>query len=194
MAETESLTYRDLAERLGITVNSARIKARRRKWRVMPGNHPLDPARVEVPTDFLSRVAPPSVGDSGATPMSSGDTPAESPPVTGGATLVSPVTGDLVPLAKAWEMVAETVASERARADAQAARQLAERDSLHLGHVERLMAQAAAERSLWLERVDAAELRAERVEQRLDHVLDVLLSERRQLAPEPRRPWWRRWL
>ena len=62
----------------------------------------------------------------------------------------------------------------------------------------RMQAQAAIERSLWLERVDAAEIRAERVEQRLDQVLDVLLSERRQPAgqAEPggeREPWWRRW-
>ena len=40
------------------------------------------------------------------------------------------------------------------------------------------------ERGLWLERIDAAELRAERVEQRLDQVLDALLQ---------RRTWWRFW-
>jgi hypothetical protein len=62
-----------------------------------------------------------------------------------------------------------------------------------------MQAQAAIERSLWLERVDAAEIRAERVEQRLDQVLDVLLSERRQPVASPtgpgeRAPWWRRWL
>ena len=71
------------------------------------------------------------------------------------------------------------------RADAQAAHHLAERDALHLDAIGRMQAQAGVERSLWLERVDAAELRAERVEQRLDQVLDVLLTERR--------PWWSRW-
>lgn len=35
---------------------------------------------------------------------------------------------------------------------------------------------AVLERALWLERVDAAELRAERVEARLDQVLDLLLD------------------
>jgi hypothetical protein len=94
-----------------------------------------------------------------------------------------------ITLARALEMVADTVANERA----DTARQFAERDSLHLDTLGRLQAQAAAERSLWLERVDAAELRAERVEQRLDQVLDVLLTERRQPVPEPRRPWWRFW-
>ena len=53
-------------------------------------------------------------------------------------------------------------------------------------HIERLLAQAAFERSLWLERVDAAELRAERVEDKLDQVLNELLADRR-------RPWWARW-
>jgi hypothetical protein len=94
-----------------------------------------------------------------------------------------------ITLARALEMVADTVTNERA----DTARQLAERDTLHLGHVERLMAQAAIERGLMIERVDAAEVRAERVEQRLDQVLDVLLSERRQPVPEPRRPWWLFW-
>lgn len=73
-----------------------------------------------------------------------------------------------------------------ARADEQAVRALAERDSMHLDAIGRMQAQAALERSLWLERVDAAELRAERVEQRLDQVLDVLLDRQR-------RPWWSRW-
>jgi hypothetical protein len=85
------------------------------------------------------------------------------------------------------------MASERA----ETARRLAERDTLHLDTLGRLQAQAAAERSLWLERIDAAEIRAERVEQRLDQVLDVLLNERRQPVSQvetgEREPWWRRW-
>ena len=83
------------------------------------------------------------------------------------------------------------VADQQARHDAETARRLVERDSLHLGHIERLLAQAGIERSLWLERVDAAEVRAERVEQRLDQVLDQLLADRRQQVE--RAPWWRRW-
>jgi hypothetical protein len=59
---------------------------------------------------------------------------------------------------------------------------------------------------LWLERVDAAEIRAERVEQRLDQLLEPLLQQRPApagrsepppAAPAPaapaREPWWRRW-
>jgi hypothetical protein len=47
---------------------------------------------------------------------------------------------------------------------------------------------------MMVERIDAAEIRAERVEQRLDQVLDALLSERRQQAGQGERvPWWRGW-
>jgi hypothetical protein len=85
----------------------------------------------------------------------------------------------------------------QARHDAETSRRLAERDTLHLDTLGRIQAQAAAERSLWLERIDAAEIRAERVEQRLDQVLDMLLTERRQPVAsqsEPeRKAWWRRW-
>ena len=53
---------------------------------------------------------------------------------------------------------------------------------------------------LLVERVDAAEIRAEaaedradRVEQRLGQILDVLLSERKPSGEREREPWWRRW-
>jgi hypothetical protein len=51
--ETVSLTYRELAERLAITTDAARMKARRAvqkgRWRIIEGNHPNDPVRVELP-------------------------------------------------------------------------------------------------------------------------------------------------
>ena len=51
--ETLSLTYRELAERLAISTDAARMKARRAvkagRWRIIPGNHPNDPVRVELP-------------------------------------------------------------------------------------------------------------------------------------------------
>jgi len=77
------------------------------------------------------------------------------------------------------------LAEQQARHDAETARQLAERDRLHQEHVERMQAQAATERALMLERIDAAELRAERVEARLDQILDALMVERRS-----RWRWW----
>src|SRR3954452_19366859 len=67
--ESVTLTYAELAERLGIGVESARIKARRRRWMVVLGNDGR--ARVTVPSESLPQVAP-ERGPS-APPMS-GDT------------------------------------------------------------------------------------------------------------------------
>jgi len=51
--ESLSLTYRELAERLAISTDAARMKARRAaksgRWRIIPGNHPNDPVRIELP-------------------------------------------------------------------------------------------------------------------------------------------------
>ena len=47
------LTYKELADRLGIGADSARHKAKRRKWLVQPGNHPRDSARVKVPLSIF---------------------------------------------------------------------------------------------------------------------------------------------
>lgn len=54
MAEdTLRLTYRELADRLGISPDAARMKAKRAlksgRWSIIPGNHPSDPVRVELP-------------------------------------------------------------------------------------------------------------------------------------------------
>lgn len=47
------LTYRELADRLGTSPDAARMKAKRAvkkgRWRIIPGNHPSDPVRVELP-------------------------------------------------------------------------------------------------------------------------------------------------
>lgn len=47
------LTYRELADRLGISPDAARMKAKRAlksgRWHIIPGNHPSDPVRVELP-------------------------------------------------------------------------------------------------------------------------------------------------
>lgn len=55
------LSYRDLAERLGISTDAARMKAKRKAkaglWRVIPGNHPSDRVMVELPAaDLAERV------------------------------------------------------------------------------------------------------------------------------------------
>lgn len=52
------LTYRELAERLGTTPDAARMKAKRAVskglWHIIPGNHPNDPVRVELPAADLN--------------------------------------------------------------------------------------------------------------------------------------------
>lgn len=54
----EQLTYRALAERLDISPDAARMKAKRKvkagNWRIIPGNHPSDAVLVEVPVDELN--------------------------------------------------------------------------------------------------------------------------------------------
>jgi hypothetical protein len=66
-----SVTYREIAERFGIGIEGARLKAKRRSakglWRIVPGNHPQDVVRVEVPEDEwanpnVSRPTPPTRG------------------------------------------------------------------------------------------------------------------------------------
>src|SRR3954470_17510928 len=53
-----TVTYREIAERFGIGIEGARLKAKRRAakglWRIVPGNHPQDIVRVEVPEDEWS--------------------------------------------------------------------------------------------------------------------------------------------
>lgn len=57
MAEIElvQVTYRQIADCFAIGIEGARIKAKRRaakgEWRIIPGNHPQDIVRVEMPAD-----------------------------------------------------------------------------------------------------------------------------------------------
>lgn len=54
----EKLAYRELADRLGISPDAARMKAKRKAkaglWRIIPGNHPSDRVLVELPTSDLN--------------------------------------------------------------------------------------------------------------------------------------------
>ncbi len=53
----ERLSYRALADRLAISSDAARMKAKRRGWTIIPGNHPNAPVMVEVPsTELAGRV------------------------------------------------------------------------------------------------------------------------------------------
>ena len=59
MGDTLQLTYRELADRLGASPDAARMKAKRAvnkgRWRIIPGNHPNDPVRVELPAIDIVR-------------------------------------------------------------------------------------------------------------------------------------------
>lgn len=56
--EVLQLGYRELAERLGISPDAARMKAKRAvksgRWRIIPGNHPSDRVLVEIPAAELN--------------------------------------------------------------------------------------------------------------------------------------------
>ncbi len=56
-SDLAKLSYRDLAERLGISADAARMKAKRKVkaglWRIIPGNHPSDKVMVELPAADL---------------------------------------------------------------------------------------------------------------------------------------------
>ena len=54
----EHLSYRALAERLAISPDAARMKAKRKAWRIVPGNHPNAPVLVEVPVTELAERVP----------------------------------------------------------------------------------------------------------------------------------------
>jgi hypothetical protein len=69
---TVSLTYQELAERLGIDVQSARCRALRSGWPKSPGND--GKARVNVPATVL-----PAIPATKATPQA-GVVPTEVPP------------------------------------------------------------------------------------------------------------------
>ncbi len=54
----ERLSYRDLAERLSISADAARMKAKRKAkaglWRIIPGNHPSERVLIELPATDLN--------------------------------------------------------------------------------------------------------------------------------------------
>lgn len=60
--ETVRVTYREISERFGIGLEGARIKAKRRAtkglWKIIPGNHPQDVIRVEIPADEFNEANP----------------------------------------------------------------------------------------------------------------------------------------
>jgi len=106
---TESLTYRELADRLGIKLDSARKMTLRKRWQKTTGNDGM--VRVMVPTEVLER--------SQDLPT---DIPSDSPP-----DVTTDIPGDDTPAIRAPSQVElqlrieglkAIVESERRRADA----------------------------------------------------------------------------
>ena len=130
---TVSLTYEELACRLGITTASVQRMAKRRRWRKTPGNDGR--ARVHVPEEYLaereaargaSPVAPPRtppVAAPGASPVVD---PGTSPVATPGAdprARLAELQAELVEMARragAAEAVVEEMRQDRDRWHAQA--------------------------------------------------------------------------
>lgn len=111
--DTESLTYRELAARLGVKPESARKMAQRKGWKRVPGND--GQARVIVPVETLER-----------SQDSLGDHAGEHPPV-----YVRELEGRI-------EVLKELVSAERRRADAAEADRDAWRDQAQRGILRRL--------------------------------------------------------
>ena len=187
----EWLTYSELADRLGISKDAAKMLARRKDWPRQPANSRGGVVRVLVS----------NVPDHRNT-QNGGNIPEHRPGLPHNVlsvperVLPSPTPAETaITLGKALSMVSEAVS--QARADH--ATEIARVQSLHLDLISRLQAQAAAERAIFMERVDGAEIRAEAAEARaaavdakLHQVLDRLLE--RQVGPAPDgRSWWSRW-
>ncbi len=153
----------EAAQLTGATVEALRQRIKRRKLQGVRGND----GRLRVRLTSSEITALTSTGRSAADQT----TPTGQPP----------------PLQP--EQPAKQPAGQPVTLDPSEARHLAEINRLqgqHGAEITRLVHQVAAERALWLERVDAAEIRAEKVEAKLDLVLNEVLADRR-------RPWWKRW-
>jgi hypothetical protein len=59
MIEPQWLTYREAAERLGITAEAVARRARRHKWPKLLPNRPGNPVRIQVPGDQFRTTLPP---------------------------------------------------------------------------------------------------------------------------------------
>jgi len=203
MDERSLLTYSEVAERFGITRDAARMLAKRRGWKKKQPNNPGGQVRVEVPeAEHL-----PEQVFTQANGVNVHEQSHEHSPV--GQADVHQHTEPMVPLSHMDRRLYE----QQERHEAEMNNRLAERDrlyaaelarmsSLHLDLIGRIQAQASAERGLFLERVDAAELRAEAaearaatVDQKLHQVLDRLLERPSSVVPTPEQasPWWSRW-
>ena len=144
----------EAARRLGVTRSAIRNRIRRGTIKHQTDNHGRPMVLVAVPVPGTVPVGPyrdgPQGTVTGTVPPCGSAERATSEPET-------------VPLSMHREVVASLQAA------------LSEERQRHEAEIERLVGQVHAERTFWIERADAAEVRAERAEERLY------------------RPWWRWW-
>ncbi len=168
MGDLEWVSVSEAARRLGVSRTAIHNRINRGTLSRMTDNHgrPLIQVPVTVSVAKCHAMSPDTV-----TP-----TPAQAPPPE--PRQASASAPDMVPLAVHRETVQAVQAAygdqiERLRTDLESERQR------HVSEIERLVGLVHAERQFWVERADAAEVRAEAAEQRV---------------AEARRPWWTRLL
>jgi hypothetical protein len=177
-----SVTYREIAERFGIGVEGARLKAKRRAakglWRIVPGNHPQDVVRIEVPEDEWAssnvlRPTDPNVG-----------TPSTSPTTLPLQDPQRRETNDLEPLVELIAKLHTQLAAMTDRlVDAERGRAEAEKDAA----IVRDRLTAAEARLTTMQEQHLAELQTLR-----DRMEAEIAKARGELSDWKARPWWRR--
>jgi hypothetical protein len=156
------LTYRDLAVRLGVSVEAARRRALRGKWARMPSNKGVT---LVMPPDDLSDRCAPDVRLTSAPDVR----PDTSALVTALESHIKTLLGDNETLKE--RLAAATAQAERLGAD------FATRDARHAGEL-------AGER----EKVEVERARANQAIAEFSELADALAR----IAVERARPWWRR--
>ena len=203
--ELVRVTYREMADRFGIGIEGARLKAKRRAakglWRIIPGNHPQDPIRIEMPAaDFLPpntslRCGEPHKADVGV-PTSPTEAPLQAPNSRDPNDLAVLVEVVSRLTAQAADLTERLLQAEQGRAGAETEAAVARE------RAEGLQAQLEGLRAvLDVERRQAGELRRERdhaLERISRHLADLARAEHDRdraaeaLAAHLALPWWRR--
>lgn len=178
---TVTVTYREIAERFGIGIEGARLKAKRRAakglWRIIPGNHPQDIIRVEIPEDefasgqSIQRWAPNAADE---------DLPTSLPPPP-------PKHRDTKDLNALVEIIphltAQLAAMTDKLVDAERGKAEAERDAA----IARAALESAESRLAALQEQHIAALKDVREQMEAEAA-----TARSELAEWKARPWWRR--
>ncbi|MBO1022834.1 hypothetical protein IPV08_23015 [Methylobacterium sp. SD274] len=202
-AELIQVTYREIAESFGIGIEGARIKAKRRaakgEWRLIPGNHPQDIVRVEMPAEELragpikpQRSPPNNPADRDPTPPPQHETQRKD---TNDLEALVAVVSQLTLQSQA--MTDRLIEAERMRAEAQRDTAIAQTElkaieerlaalqEQHLTELLGLRERMAAETEQTGKTVEDANARERELQARLDEA-------KGSLAAMHARSWWRR--